>query len=254
MIPKIIHLCWLSGDPYPQKISRCIDSWKKHMPDYDIWLWNTESFDVNSTIWTRQAFEAKKYAFAADYIRLYALYNYGGIYLDSDVLVYKSFDELLTLPYFIGHDQIKAFEAAIIGAEKGCKWIKDILDRYEGKSFIKEDGTYDMQELPITFHHRLIEKGYSFERIKKIRQYDSGSKKIYVFDGDFFNSRDELEVRKTRKSFCAHNYVGTWQKKDKKNKSLKDILPKWLVKKILFILHKTWYRNKYRWFMIPFDN
>ena len=132
MIPKIIHLCWLSGDPYPTDIQLCLDSWKKHLPDYEIWLWDTKRFDIDSTRWTRQAFDAKKYAFAADYIRLYALYNYGGIYLDSDVLVYKSLDPLLSLPYFVGHDQAGCFEAAVIGCEPGCQWIKDILDSYEG--------------------------------------------------------------------------------------------------------------------------
>ena len=131
MIPKIIHLCWLSGDPYPADIEACLKTWKEHLPDYEIWLWDTQRFDVHATKWTEQAFAARKYAFAADYIRLYALYHFGGIYLDSDVVVYKSFDNLLSLPYFIGHDQIGGFEAAVIGAQKGCLWIKDVLDEYE---------------------------------------------------------------------------------------------------------------------------
>ena len=92
MIPKRIHLCWLSGDPYPAKIGKCLASWKKHLPDYEVVLWDTKRFDLESSPWVKQAFEAKKYAFAADYIRFYALYNYGGIYLDSDVEVLRSFD------------------------------------------------------------------------------------------------------------------------------------------------------------------
>lgn len=99
MIPKIIHLCWLSGDPYPPKIQKCLESWKKFLPEYEVMLWDGNRFDLNSSSWVAQAF-AKKYAFAADYIRMYALYHYGGIYLDSDVEVLKSFDELLTLPLF----------------------------------------------------------------------------------------------------------------------------------------------------------
>ena len=102
MIPKIIHLCWLSGDPYPPKIAKCLETWKKHLADYEIILWDTNRFDLNSSIWVRQAFEKKKYAFAADFIRFYALYHFGGIYLDSDVEVLKSFDDLLDLPYFMG--------------------------------------------------------------------------------------------------------------------------------------------------------
>ena len=254
MIPKIIHLCWLSGDPYPEEIQQCLDSWKKHLPDYEIWLWDTKRFDVNSTLWTKQAFEAKKYAFAADYIRLYALYNYGGIYLDSDVLVYKSFDELLSLPYFIGHDQIGGFEAAVIGAEKGCQWVRNVLDTYENKPFLKEDGALDMMELPVRFHHVLVEKRYRFSRLHKVVPYVEEGRRMYVFDGDFFNSRNAIEVRQTKKSFCAHNYAGSWAKKRTVgNLTLKERLPKWLLRIIYAVGQRTWARNKYRWFQIPFE-
>ena len=120
MIPKVIHLCWLSGDPYPPMIQSCIETWKKYCPDYDIMLWDTKQFNVNSIPWTKQAFEAKKFAFAADYIRLYAVYNYGGIYLDSDVEVLKSFDDVLELPYFVCQEvDSNSIELAAFGAEKG---------------------------------------------------------------------------------------------------------------------------------------
>ena len=132
MIPKIIHLCWLSGDPYPPKIAKCLETWKKHLSDYEVILWDTNRFDLNSSIWVRQAFEKKKYAFAADYIRFYALYHFGGIYLDSDVEVLRSFNDLLDLPYFMGVEKAQTPEAAIIGAEKGCDWIKMCLDYYQG--------------------------------------------------------------------------------------------------------------------------
>ncbi len=216
MIPKIIHLCWLSGDPYPPEIQKCLDTWKVHLPDYEVWLWDTRRFDVSSTLWTRQAFEAKKYAFAADYIRLYALYNYGGIYLDSDVLVYKSFNPLLHLPYFIGCDQIGAFEAAVIGAEKGCPWVKDILDTYEGRPFRQPDGTMDMLTLPCRFHDVLTGKGYRFLKVDEAEGFDLQSadihnKEMYVFAADYFNGRDEVEVHPTARTFCAHNYMGSWQ-------------------------------------------
>ena len=101
MIPKVIHLCWLSGDPYPAKISRCLSTWKKYLPDYEVMLWDTKRFDLESSIWVKQAFEKKKYAFAADYIRFYALYNYGGIYLDADVTATGSFDAFLEKSLFI---------------------------------------------------------------------------------------------------------------------------------------------------------
>ena len=118
MIPKRIHLCWLSGDPYPAKIGKCLASWKKHLPDYEVVLWDTKRFDLESSPWVKQAFEAKKYAFAADYIRFYALYNYGGIYLDSDVEVLRSFDPLLGLPYFAGAETAGTIEAAVLGDQE----------------------------------------------------------------------------------------------------------------------------------------
>ena len=102
MIPKIIHFCWLSTDEYPKLIKKCIESWKVKLPDYEFILWDTNRFNVETTIWTQQAYKSKKYAFVSDYIRLLAVYKYGGIYLDTDVEVLKNFDDLLNLPYFIG--------------------------------------------------------------------------------------------------------------------------------------------------------
>jgi mannosyltransferase OCH1-like enzyme len=254
MIPKIIHYCWLSGDPFPPEIQQCIDTWKEQLPDYEVWLWDTNRFDVNAVKWTQQAFEKRKYAFAADYIRLFALYHFGGIYLDSDVIVYKSFNDLLRLPYFIGHDQIRGFEAAIIGAEPGCKWIKDLLDSYEGLEFVRSDGSLDILPLPCRFHHVLTGLGYKFYRLHQLSDYVMTEKRLEVFDGDFFNSRNAIEVRKTKKSYCAHNYAGSWQNKKASERSIKDMLPKWLLKIIYDVGQKTWARNKYAWFQIPFEN
>ena len=95
MIPKIIHYCWLSDDPVPETLQGYMKSWKEKLPDYEFILWNFNRFDKSSSIWVSQAFDNKKYAFAADYIRLYAVYNYGGIYMDMDIEVLKSFDDLL---------------------------------------------------------------------------------------------------------------------------------------------------------------
>ena len=104
MIPKIIHYCWLSNDPIPEKLQSCMNSWKKQLPDYEFKLWNFSSFDINSSQWVKEAFNAKKYAFAADYIRLYAVYNYGGIYMDMDIEVIKSFNPLLDREYILGYE------------------------------------------------------------------------------------------------------------------------------------------------------
>ena len=168
MIPKIIHLCWLSGDPYPRKIQDCLDSWKKHLPSYEIILWDTKRFNIHEVPWVEQAFNTKKYAFAADYIRLYALYHHGGIYLDSDVEILKSLDNFLELPYFVGAETSGTIEAAILGAEKGCDWIKCCLDYYEGRNFIREDGSYDIRMLPEILNETIL-------RLKPVINMPSGS-------------------------------------------------------------------------------
>ena len=118
MIPKVIHYCWLSGDPIPEKLQRCMDSWKKFLPDYEFVLWDLERFDIKTSQWVKEAFEARKYAFAADYIRLYAVYNYGGIYMDMDVEVVRPFDDLLASPYILGLESEKGVEAGVFGAER----------------------------------------------------------------------------------------------------------------------------------------
>mgnify|MGYP000909436519 FL=1 len=95
MIPKIIHYCWLSNDPIPESLQKCMNSWKEKIPDYQLKKWDFTTFPKSKSKWVEEAFDNKKYAFAADYIRLYAIYNEGGIYMDMDIEVIKRFDDLL---------------------------------------------------------------------------------------------------------------------------------------------------------------
>ncbi len=150
MIPKIIHYCWFSGDKKPALIRKCIRSWKKYLPDYEIRCWDGNSFDFNSIDFTREAISVKQYAAASDYVRLYALYNYGGIYLDTDVEVFKSFDSFLDNVFFTGIDRQRFgeyhsdyIEAGIMGSEKGFHFLKECMEYFEKKHFIHKDGEYD---------------------------------------------------------------------------------------------------------------
>ena len=235
MIPKIIHFCWLSDDPYPQEIQRCLDSWKKILPDYEIWKWDRKRFDINSVPWTKEAFESKKYAFAADYIRLYALYNYGGIYLDSDVLMYKSFNPLLNLPYFIGTDMIGYFEPAIIGAEKGISFIGDVLDYYNGKHFVNNNGVLATDvPLPGIFYN-VLKNAYSFKKVSIGETYEDDGKIMRVFSHKEFNGRNSVKIQQYKESFCSHNFVGSWYKPRKGIRGyLRKVLPTFIVRSILF--------------------
>lgn len=215
MIPKLLHLCWLSGDPYPPKIAKCLKSWEKYLPDYEIILWDTKRFDLSSSIWVKQAFEKKKYAFAADYIRFYALYHMGGVYLDSDVEVLKSFDEFLDLPYFVGAEKAQTPEAAIIGAEKGCDWIKQCLDYYQDRPFVKEDGSLDIRKLPEIMVEQIQKlkpvRVLSLEDSLIIRKLDMKSE-VLEFNDVFFSPKvfDSREVEITPYTYAIHHYQNSW--------------------------------------------
>lgn len=215
MIPKIVHYCWLSNDPYPKSIQMCIDSWKKNLPDYEIILWNYERFPKGMSKWVDQAFLCNRYAFAADYIRLYALYNYGGIYLDSDVEVLKPFDNLLHLPYFIGQENTTSgIEAATMGFEKGNKLIKSLLDFYEDKDFVNQDGTYNDEALPYIIR-RCIEARYDYKLISNITDFVNDINRINIFPVDWFSPKHwyTKELNCTGNTYSIHHFAASWKSK-----------------------------------------
>lgn len=210
-IPKLIHYCWLSDDPIPSKLQQCINSWKEHLPDYEFMLWNFDRFDIDVSPWVKEAFLQKKYAFAADYIRLYAIYHYGGIYLDSDVEVIKPFNDLLRLPYFIGLDSNNLLEAGIIGSERESIWVKHCLDYYEGRHFIKNDGTNDIKVLPIIMK-REIEKRYTIILLRNFPDTYPIEQCLYVFPFSYFCSKkhDTGKVQVDETTYTIHHFAMSW--------------------------------------------
>ena len=144
-IPKIIHYCWVGNKPKPQEVLNYIESWKKILPDYEIKEWNEENFDFrNACSYAKEACEEKKWAFVTDYMRLSILYQYGGIYLDTDVELLKRFDELLNQPAFMCYECSFAVCTAVIGAEKHSKIIGDLLQSYNKRKFRQNDGRLDI--------------------------------------------------------------------------------------------------------------
>ena len=138
MIPKIIHYVWVGGKEKSIAVVNCINSWKKFCPDYEIKEWNESNFDINLYRYCKEAYEQKKWAFVSDVIRLYALYTEGGIYLDTDVELFKNLDVLLNNPAFTGFENIGYPVTAVMGAEKGSSIIKEMLDYYNDRDFIWE--------------------------------------------------------------------------------------------------------------------
>lgn len=196
-IPKIIHYCWFSGEEYPPLVKRCIRSWKKYLPDYEFCLWDANSFDFSSVPFVKEAFDNKKWAFVSDYIRLYALYNYGGVYLDSDVKVHGKFDEWHNLKFFTGIETRPPYfnkywiEAAIMGSEPGNSMIKECMTHYEAKPFIKADGSFDTLCAP-NIITPVFMKHYGWERKPGTANLGNG---IVVF-GDNLIANDSINYKK----------------------------------------------------------
>lgn len=153
MIPKVIHYCWFGGNDMPAIAARCIESWKKYCPDYEIVEWNENNFDISSApIYVQQAYSAKKWAFVTDYVRLDVIYQHGGIYLDTDVELIKCLDPLLTYNGYFGYESydgnLRINTGLGFGAIPELQILKDLMDDYTECRFLTEDGGYDLMPCP----------------------------------------------------------------------------------------------------------
>lgn len=215
-IPKIIHYCWLSDDPVPMDLQRYMATWKEKLHDYEFIKWDLTRFDINSSVWVKEAFENKKYAFAADYIRLYALYTIGGVYMDMDVEVMKSFDSLLMNDYFVcfeNNTKSQVLEMATLGAEKGCWWIKILLDYYVDRHFVNSDGNYDTKALPQVVRDLFFDNDVFLKPISSIQDYASvDNRTIQVLPYEFFSPKSyETEIIKSSSiTYSIHHFSSSW--------------------------------------------
>jgi len=163
MIPKIIHYCWFGRNPKPKLAEKCIRSWKKHCPDYEIIEWNEDNYDIaEAPLYVRQAYEMKKWAFVTDYVRLQVVYENGGIYMDTDVELLKPLDFLLNnAAYFGFEDGIDINTGLGFGAQKGAPILKELMEDYSGIPFRKPDGDYDHTTCPTRNTKVLLRHGLS---------------------------------------------------------------------------------------------
>jgi len=143
MIPKIIHLIWFGGNPYPPLVEKCINSWKQYLPDYEIMKWDESNFDIHCNKYVEQAYEAKKWAFVSDYVRLWALYNYGGIYLDTDVEIVKPLDFALTNKGFSAFEVKDCVAMGVIGFVPNHPILVELFEQYSNRTFLLDGGRYD---------------------------------------------------------------------------------------------------------------
>jgi len=216
-IPKVIHYCWLSDDEKPDFIKKCMQTWKKAMPDYEIICWDRNRFPVNDHPFVKAAYEARKWAFAADVIRLYALYHYGGIYLDSDVAVYQPFDIFLHHSVFSsiefypelyvrsvrkGNYQCGlGIEAAVMGAVPKHPWIKTCLDHYENLQFINNSKFMKRNVMGGVLAKMAVPIGFKYHPIYQHLESD-----VHIYPPDVFALINKSSLIK----YSMHNCVNSW--------------------------------------------
>lgn len=215
MIPKIIHYCWFGGKPLSDDTKKYILTWKKYCSDYEIIEWNENNFDIYQNQYCKEAYKAKKWAFVSDYARLKILYDYGGIYLDTDVEVCKSFNDLLNLDFFACYENTN-ISLGTFGASKKNNYIKLLLNDYNDRHFINENGEYDYTTnlLRIT---QITSENFN---LKKMNTYDLIDNNHVIFPNDYFIAKDIFsgKILKTRNTYAIHHYEGSWQSKEQKAK------------------------------------
>ncbi len=213
MIPKIIHYCWLSSDPLPAKLQACIDSWSVHCPDYEVRLWNFDRLGDDCPVWVREAFDNKKYAFASDFVRCYAVYKFGGIYLDSDVELRKSFDSLLDLPYMLGRESDSdTVEAAVVGAPAGHPFFAALLEHYRDRHFVRPDGSFDITPLPKVINS-VCRGRFEFVDVDSPDQVTDTPGRLCVLPSDWFSpiSLKNMAMNVTGNTVAIHHFAGSWK-------------------------------------------
>ena len=228
MIPKIIHYCWFGRNPLPESAVKCINSWRKHFPDYEIKEWNEDNFDVNIIPYTKEAYEAKKYAFVSDYARMWILYHFGGLYFDTDVEVIKAMDDIVEKGPFMGievdanSEEYQQVNPGLgLGVNLGLGLYKEILDYYAPLHFKSSDGSLNQVTIVKYTTNVLITNG--LKQTNELQQVAG----VWIYPRDFFNPLDDNtgELNITENTRSIHWYTKTWLKK-------RNPVRTWLVRRI----------------------
>lgn len=225
-IPKIIHYCWFGGKEKPEIVKRCIKSWKDILVDYEIKEWNESNFDINSNLFVKQAYEAGKFAFVSDFVRVNALYNYGGIYLDTDVEVFKSFDDLLDNDSFWGFEEKNYIATSTIGCKKGNKLIKEFLSKYDDKKFIFENGQENLET-----NVSIVSEIISSLGVEMNNKYQKIEGLATFYPQEYFSPYDYINCysKATSNTYAIHHFYKSWLPTSVKIKSvIKKVIAKFI--------------------------
>lgn len=210
-VPKKIHYCWFGEKEKPVEVLDCIESWKKYAPEYEVYEWNEDNFPRDIMIpYAQEALDAKKFAFVTDYVRLYVLYKYGGIYLDTDIEMIKSFPNNILEHDFLGLESESTICTAVIGCKPKSKWVEKLLKYYSQRNFLINGYMDTMPNSEYIFN-------FIDEELKKLEIEDGDSKQIsdelIVYGRDFFSPKDFVtgRINCTSQTITIHHYKGTWK-------------------------------------------
>jgi len=207
MIPKIIHYCWFGRGQLPELAVKCIESWKKYLPEYKIKEWNEDNFDLDLYPYVREAYDNRKFAFVTDVVRLYALYHEGGVYMDTDVEVLKPLDSILCYEAVSGFESSNQIPTGLMASVRHAALFKELLDDYIGLHFVKGDGTLDLTTNVVRITKHLSRYGLilnnQFQEIHGLT----------LLPSDFLcpKSANDGKIYLTENSLVIHHFASSWQ-------------------------------------------
>lgn len=207
MIPKIIHYCWFGGSELPENMQRCMESWKRYCPDYEIRRWDESNYDFRGIAYAAEAYQAKKWGFVTDAIRLDIIYRYGGIYLDTDVELLKPLDDLLEHSAFFGFEGGRQVNTGVgFGAEKGHPIVEGNLKMYEDRHFLNPDGSMNLLPCPAITTMYLENLGLTRE--DRLQQVGGA----VIYPREFFSPQllENGNAETTENTYSIHHYAASW--------------------------------------------
>ncbi|NLD93696.1 MAG: glycosyl transferase [Fibrobacter sp.] len=208
MIPKIIHYCWFGNNPKTNLIKRCIKSWREKCPDYQIIEWNESNFNVNQCNFTKDAYSIGKWAFVSDYARFQILNNIGGVYLDTDVELFKSLNDFLNYKMFTGFESYNRVNPGLIwGSEKETRLVDEILNVYRNKDFFDSNGIPVLETVVDIVTKILVQKGLQLDGKKQCVD------DLMIFPEDFFSPKSYFTGKETitHNSYTIHHFAASWK-------------------------------------------
>ena len=233
MVPKIIHLCWFSNDPYPIEIKICLDTWHRLLPDYKVKVWNYQMARSIGISFINEALEERRWAFASDVVRFYAVWKEGGVYMDSDILLLKRFDDFIPDEGFSTFIEdvreggtARRLQAAFFSGSPGNTFCKDMLDYYRKRHYRNADGTQDNTISPMIMGDVAARYGFKAEDVEQT--LDGG---IHIYPTHFLAPKKNYPI--DGDTIGQHRIYGSWRKRK-------------LGRRIEIAVSRWWFVTKYR--------